>query len=317
MNSNSQTEHFVTLFDSNFLPMGMALHNSLMSHGEPFHLWILCMDELVEKQLERISLPHVTLMPLRAVETKELCEVKPGRTRGEYCWTITPFTFQAVFDRNRSVERVTYLDADLFFFSSPRILLRELDESGKDVLITEHAYGPEHNYLAALSGRFCVQFLTFRSTDAAKKVMRWWQERCLEWCFDRWEGGKFGDQKYLDLWPELFAEEVQVVRQTEKTLAPWNEILIEKIQGRKLEPVFYHFHGFRIVGPHMLRLYVDYLIGRRGLALYKAYVNAIVAACRRMKMSGVAIPVLPEMQSWPYKCKLLVQRRLRYKFFFT
>ena len=64
MNSNRPTEHFVTLFDSKFLPMGMALHDSLMAHAQPFHLWILCMDEMVEKQLKLISLPDV-IIPLK------------------------------------------------------------------------------------------------------------------------------------------------------------------------------------------------------------------------------------------------------------
>jgi len=85
-------EHFVTLFDSKFLPLGMALHDSLMTHAQPFHLWILCMDEMVEKQLKQISLSHVTLIPLKEIETQELLAVKPGRTQGEYCWTLTPFT---------------------------------------------------------------------------------------------------------------------------------------------------------------------------------------------------------------------------------
>ena len=81
----NKVEHFCTLFDSNFLPMGMTLHQSLLTHAQPFHLWILCMDELVEQQLEMISLPHVTLIPLRDIETTELLAVKPGRSRGEYC----------------------------------------------------------------------------------------------------------------------------------------------------------------------------------------------------------------------------------------
>ena len=145
MSSNNPVEHFVTLFDSNFLPMGLALHDSLMTQGQPFHLWILCMDERVEEQLKRISLPHVTLMPLAEVETRDLLVVKPGRNRAEYCWTLTPFTFQMVFDRDQDIQRVTYLDADLYFFDSPRILLNELDASGKHVLITEHAYAPEYS----------------------------------------------------------------------------------------------------------------------------------------------------------------------------
>lgn len=155
MLTNSQTEHFCTLFDSNFLPMGMALHESLLAHAQPFHLWILCVDELVEKQLEMIDLPPMTLIPLKEIETSDILAVKPGRSKREYCWTLTPFIFQAVFDRNPNLKRVTYLDADIFFFDDPQILLRELDESGKHVLITEHAYAPEYDQ-SLISGRCAV-----------------------------------------------------------------------------------------------------------------------------------------------------------------
>lgn len=291
MNSNNRIEHFVTVFDSNFLPMGMTLHGSLVAHGQPFRLWIICMDELVEKQLERISLPHVSLLPLREIETRELLAVKPGRSRREYCWTLTSFTFQAVFNRDDSVERVTYLDADLFFFADPHILLGELDGAGKHVLITEHAYAPEHSHFLPLSGRFCVQFLTFRRTPEAEKVMRWWQEKCLEWCFDLYEGDRFGDQKYLDAWPELFADEVHIVQQTEKTLAPWNVTHIEKTVRGRLAPVFYHFQGLRITSSHEVQLYNEnYTIETEGLRLYDEYLAGLCTCINTLKEFGIAIP---------------------------
>lgn len=295
----NNTEHFVTLFDSNFLPMGMALHDSLMTHGQPFHLWILCMDELVEEQLKRISLPNVTLLPLREVETPELLAVKAGRTRGEYCWTMTPFTFQAVFNRDSSVKRVTYLDSDVFFFDNPHILLRELETSGKHVLITEHAYDPEYIRYLTLSGRFCVQFLTFRRTQEAEKVMHWWQDRCLEWCFARFEEGKFGDQKYLDAWPELFANEVHIVQQTEKTLAPWNVKFFSKLLHGRLDPVFYHFHELRIVSPKRVRLFVMYEISKEGLLLYDVYLAALRNAFMTLYKFGIAIPYIAKVAGPP------------------
>lgn len=311
MNSNRPVEHFVTLFDTNFLPMGMALHHSLMTHGQPFHLWILCMDEFVEEQLERISLPNVTLMPLTTIETRALLDAKAGRTRGEYCWTLTPFTFQAVFDRDARVDRVTYLDSDIFFFSSPQILLREFETSGKHVLITEHAYGPEYNKWLELSGRFCVQFLTFRRTESAKKVMHWWQERCIEWCFARHEGDKFGDQKYLDRWPELFTQEVHIVQQMEKTLAPWNVKYFERILDQKLNPVFYHFHGLRIIGPNKILLYSDYKVGHEGLLLYQAYLAVFRKNIRVLKKSGIAIGYKKEHGSLKGKLWRIIMRLRR------
>jgi hypothetical protein len=285
-----------------------------MSHGQPFHLWIICMDELVEEQLRLISLPQVTLIPLREAETGELLKVKSGRSKREYCWTLTPFTFQAVFDLDNRIERVTYLDADLFFFANPRILLSELDTAGKHVLITEHAYAPEYESFLPLSGRFCVQFLTFRRTAEAAKVMRWWQEKCLEWCFDRHEGDRFGDQKYLDAWPQLFAEGVHIVRQTEKTLAPWNVTHVEKTQRRKLAPVFYHLQGLRIVSPNTVLLCnYYYKISKDGLRLYDTYFATFLESISTLKKLGIAIPCTNEGVSFKRKVLTTILRdpRLR------
>lgn len=292
MTSNKATEHFVTLFDSNFLPMGMCLHASLMEHAQPFHLWILCMDELVETQLKQLALKHVTLMPLHAVETETLLGVKKSRTRGEYCWTLTPFTPQFVFDRDQSIERVTYLDADIFFFDSPHILLKEFEESGKHVLITEHAYSSEYDH-AITNGRFCVQFMTFRRTQAGAQVMRWWQERCIEWCFARIEEGKFGDQKYLDDWPERFPDAVHVLKQIEKTLAPWNLRRFAQVSTNPPRFVFYHFHSLRIVDPNSVLLYSNYRLGEAGIRIYERYLACLRQCTGTMRARGMQIPSIP------------------------
>jgi hypothetical protein len=289
--SSPKIEHFCTLFDKNYLPLGMALHQSLLTHAQPFHLWILCMDEQVEQQLNRLNLPYVMLIPLREIETPELLAVKVERSRGEYCWTLTPFTFQAVFNRDTSIQQVTYLDADLFLFDNPRILIEELPDD-KHVLITDHAYAPEYDK-SKESGRFCVQFLTFKRTPPAYKVMHWWQERCLEWCFNRVEDHKFGDQKYLDCWPELFENEVYIVRQTDKTLAPWNISFFEKKSNINLNPVFYHFHGLRIISPRYIQLYLKYRIGRQGLKLYEIYIDVVRKSIHEIHALDIPVPYLP------------------------
>lgn len=303
MPSNSpatDVEHFVTLFDNNFLPVGLCLYASLLEHGQPFHLWILCMDELVEQNLHRLALPHVSLIPLREVEDARLLAVKPTRSRGEYCWTLTPFTPQFVFDRDPQVRRITYLDADMFFFSPPRLLLEEFEQSGKHVLITEHAYDPRYERFgrARRGGRFCVQFITFRRSPEAGRVMRWWQERCLEWCYARVEAGKFGDQKYLDQWPELFGAEVHILSQKEKTLAPWNVAYYEKLGHGKVAPVFYHFHGLRILSPVELLLYSGYRVGNAGHALYAVFISTLDRVIAELKRAGIAVPCLPRRKDW-------------------
>ncbi len=83
-------EHFVTLFDSLFLPQGLALHMSMERHAGNYTLWILCIDDAVNDVLTKIKLPNVQLLKLSLLETEELKQVKQGRSSGEYCWTTIP-----------------------------------------------------------------------------------------------------------------------------------------------------------------------------------------------------------------------------------
>lgn len=232
-------EHFVTIFDKLFLPQGIALHLSMERHIADYTLWILCMDDTTYDILTKFNLPNVRLLQLKELETTKLLSVKPHRSKGEYCWTLTPFAPRFVFEAQPEIKRVTYIDADLWFMRSPTPLFRELEHSGKHVLITDHAYAPEHDQ-SILNGRYCVQFLTFTRTSG-EKVRKWWETRCIEWCYARYEDGKFGDQKYLDEWPEQFRKYVHVLIDKELTLAPWNVTRFPYSNA-----VFYHFHQVRI-----------------------------------------------------------------------
>ena len=233
-------EHYVTLFDSLFLPQGLALQSSLERHAVPYSLWILCMDGAAYEVLSQLRLRNVRLVRLAEVETAELLRVKGERSTGEYCWTVTPFTPRFVFGADATVHRVTYLDADLWFRAAPAPIFREFEHSGKQVLITDHAYAPEHDQTAT-HGRYCVQFITF-TRNGGEPVRQWWQERCVEWCFARPENGKFGDQKYLDDWPERFSNQVHVLRHAEWTRAPWNVT-----ESPYEQALFFHFHGLRLL----------------------------------------------------------------------
>jgi hypothetical protein len=285
------TEHFCTLFDSNFLPMGLAQYASLEKHHGNFHLWVVCMDDRVESQLKALGLPRLSTITLEEMETPALREAKANRTRREYCWTLTSSTFRAVFARDPSLERVTYLDADVFFFADPSRLLSEFTETGKHVLYTDHAFAPEYEQGAA-SGKYCVQFLTARNTPEARKVIEWWCERCLEWCYDRPEPGRFGDQKYLEQWESLFPEETHVLRQTEQTLAPWNVEHSFRTRGF-YRPVLYHFHSLRIVSPKKVRLFLSYPLSKTVDPVYEEYVSELRQAVGVMHAHGYPTPYLP------------------------
>ncbi len=233
-------EHYVTLFDSLFLPQGLALHTSLERHAGFYTLWVLCMDDVTHDVLSNIDLPNVLLLRLSELETVEMTRVKPGRTTAEFCWTVTPFAPRFVFEADAEVERVTYVDADIWFRKSPAAIFREFELSEKHVLITDHCYAPEYD-LSAEKGQYCVQFMTF-TRHGGEKVRKWWEQKCIEWCFGHCEDGKFGDQKYLDDWPERFYDVVHVLAQKEWMLAPWNATRFPYGNA-----IIFHFHGLRLI----------------------------------------------------------------------
>ena len=284
-------EHYVTIFDSRFVLCGMALHESLLAHCQPFTLWVVALDAAVGEQLSRLKLPSVQIIQLEEVENEALRSIKSGRTAGEYCWTLTPFLPRAVMKRAADATRVTYLDADLYFFAPPKAIFDELEVSGKKVLITEHGYAPNYDR-TLLSGRFCVQFIVFSADARSAAVLAWWQKKCLEWCFARHEDGKFGDQKYLDVWPEIFGDCVHVLKQWGCTLAPWNVDARIDLDGRGM--VFYHFQGFRILSPTRVKLYHGYRVSSRSRWVYRQYAQSIETAARTLVEAGYVVPVMPE-----------------------
>lgn len=277
-------EHYVTLFDSLFLPQGLALHMSMERHVGTYTLWILCMDDEVQEALAKLELPNVRLLQLSKLETPELLAIKSTRSKGEYCWTLTPFTPRFVFEADSGVSRVTYLDADMWFRKNPAPIFNEFDASGKHVLITDHAYAPEHDQ-SATSGQYCVQFMTF-TRNGGEVVRKWWEERCVEWCYSRIEDGKFGDQKYLDDWPTRFANSVHILIDKELTLAPWNATRFPYGNA-----VSWHFHSLRILSNSKNSILVatgTYLLPKCTREnVYQPYLNDLRGAIDRAASLGI------------------------------
>lgn len=284
---NKSMEHFVTLFNSLFLPQGLALHASMERHIQNYVLWILCVDDETYGVLDKLHLSNVRLLQLSRLEDGALLRLKAERTIGEYCWTLTPFSPKFVFEADPCPNRVTYVDADLWFRKEPGPIFRELDASGKAVLITDHGYAPEYDR-SATSGQYCVQFMTF-DRRGGESVRQWWQERCIEWCYARVEDGKFGDQKYLDDWPTRFCDDVHVLQNKEFALAPWSATRFPHGQA-----IFYHFHGLRIVSDGLIDIgnyaLPDVLVKN----VYQPYFRDLRAAVELV--SGIGFSCRPQGQ---------------------
>jgi hypothetical protein len=192
--------NYCTLFDSNYLTRGLAMYESLKLQTTAFHLYIFAFDDSAYKLLTKLNLEFVTVISLEQFEDEKLLAIKNTRGAGEYCWTCTPSTIKYCIEKFK-LDECTYLDADLYFFGDPAILIEEMGD--KSILLTEHRYTPAYDQ-SNTSGIYCVQFMTFKNTSDGMKALNWWRNACIDWCFARFEDGKFGDQKYLDDWTDRF-----------------------------------------------------------------------------------------------------------------
>ncbi len=239
----------MTLFDHRYLPRGVAMYQSLSAHCDDFLLWVVALSPECEHQLCACALPNVKVVPLNEIERAipELVVAKGNRSLVEYYYTLSSAACEYVIQRVADNDLVTYLDADLFFFASPEPVFQRIGNSS--VGITPHRFSPGLERYEKV-GKYNVGWVTFRRDAAGTACLKWWVARCLEWCYERQEAGKYADQGYLDSFPKLF-DNVCVVDAPGINLAPWNlgQHRVEMKHGSVVvdgEPlVFFHFAEVR------------------------------------------------------------------------
>jgi hypothetical protein len=109
-----------------------------------------------------------------------------------------------------------------------------------------------------------LALMSFRNDRNGRNCLEWYKEKCIEWCYDFYEEGKFADQKYLDYFSEYFGGVIEL-KNKGLNLAPWNidnyHITIKNNQIMVDDEIliFYHFHGLRKIWFRIWDLsFVDY-----------------------------------------------------------
>lgn len=234
--------NFCTYFDSYYFHKGVATYLSLERVCDDFTLYVMAFDKESYNKLKEIGFKHMVVALLDDIETSELRAVKPTRSKAEYCWTCGPSCIYH-FLKSNNLDHIAYIDSDLIFFNTPQIILDEIGSAS--VGITEHFFPSNSNSDA---GKYCVQYVYFKNDEEGVKCLEWWRDRCIEWCYSRREGNKYGDQGYLESFPILF-KNVHVVENRGVGIAPWNMMTYTYdsdnviFNQKKYPMVFFHMNG--------------------------------------------------------------------------
>jgi hypothetical protein len=240
--------HFCTTSDSNYLLKGLSLYQSIKdTHGEIFELFWLCIDDDCFNTLTRINLQGVRPISLSVLEAmdpalnqaKKNPPTKYGSQRDNYIWSLTPYFINHILEGYiKSDEYLMYCDSDICFYHDPEIINNAV--LPKSIGIHTHRFGPKRTKLDV--GWYNVGVTVFRKDVAGRLASRQWRQ----WSLDGENGdyyeeyGTCGDQKFLELFPQLFTQDVCVfdddVRISHR--APWccDE------DGKPV--IFYHFSHF-------------------------------------------------------------------------
>ena len=242
---------FITLFDSNYLPVGFSMIESLLTFYPRAKIHVICLDTKVHDECLK-SFPGVKPIMISEVEGyyPDLLKAKSNRSRIEYFYTLSSVSINYLMDSGIDSDYVTYLDSDLFFYSSPLVIFDELVDNTASVGIISHKFN-----LATRGnlkyGKYNVGWVTFKIDDDGVACAKHWMAQCIDWCYQKIEHDRYADQKYLNFWPTHF-KGVHEIKNIGANVAVWNmkQFAISVDKANRVtylgEPlIFYHFAGLR------------------------------------------------------------------------
>lgn len=278
-----------TYFDKNYLSKFLACKHSINKYEKNVNFYCLCLDNFSLDYLSNKNYSDLTIISLNEIESyfPELKIAKKNRELIEFYFTLSPFLPLYILEKHK-VDIINYVDSDLFFFDSPKKLIRLLGDHS--IMIAEH--GIKDNRF----GKYNVGWLSFRNDRNGLKCLKDWGEDCLNWCHDYVDQDKYADQKYLDKWPMNYNN--LVVLPSKYSVGPWNlntkniTIKNNKIHLMNDELIFYHFHGLKIYKNFYstgLSIYNKKLSKKYTSFLYFEYVKKLSELNKIIKITKVNI----------------------------
>jgi hypothetical protein len=327
---------YTTYFDTQFLIRGAACLRSLLAQSRvASDIRVLALDDFCAAKLPEIIGPlplgtSLTVETLAVFEARhpELASARANRPRVEYLFTLTPFLCADALAATAPGEWCVYLDADTYFFAAPELALEGLKDA--QIAITEHRFPQEKAALATLYGKFNVGWLAFRAGSEADACVASWAADCLQSCSLTPAAGCFGDQKYLDSWPEQFSG-VAIVDHPGLNTAPWNAARHHfsrpnaMLLADERPLILFHFHRLTMLAPGLYETdYLDYgtLSPTLRSLVYPDYISALD---KLWKQHGESLPPSPArempagnpLRRWAKKCRAALRLFSRHRVLFV
>ena len=238
---------------------GVALYRSLEYNSKRFKMFILCVDDESYKLCKELNLANAILIRDIDLNDERIIVAKKERRLNEYCWTLKPFFLEYVLNNYSTIENVVYLDADICFFNDPSPIFEA--NKGYSIQLSDHDFQESNSSVEQICGIYNSGFIVFKNCKTGLYALKWWKEKCIDWCRDGVDEGRFGDQKYLEIMPIIF-DEVFSINTQGVNVAPWNESKYQfsnkngKVYINDFKLICYHYCGLRLLNKNFYSLVI-------------------------------------------------------------
>lgn len=274
-----------TICDKNYLVRALALYNSIIKNIPDSIFWFLCADEDSKHILQSFNLPNTVIINFDDLNDPELLEAKNNRSFAEFIFTSKPALINHILNKISDGDVLIYDDADLFYFSSPEKILNIMKNDKYSIGIVPHKFPKDKEYMNERVGRYNAGLLYLIADQNSRLCVSEWRKQCIDWCYLKYEKDRFGDQLYMNKWPEKY-QGVYEIKDKGVNLGSWSiyDFKITKKDGRFFvdnDPLIcYHFHRIkfylesRIVEPLPIYVY--------NKELYKDYAKGLELSLQKM-----------------------------------
>lgn len=290
------TEHkpaYFTVSDRGFLPRTLSMCSSLRSFDSSSPVYYFSTEPLLPGEYAAFESINVIVLSIDTfLESKIIDDLYKTRSHLEFMWTLPSQLLVKMWRIESSCSDFVYLDADIYFFSDPNSIWQEVPMNS--VSIIRHNFSERLEKTFQSSGEFNVSWVSVPNSGVGMTVASKWSLDCLEMCPEKpmMHNGKliYGDQKYLDYWPEDYGTNLHVIRHEGAGVAPWN---YEKYTFSKELPllidgipiIFFHFSSHQFGFFLAKKMGVEYSRVRQIPKLvYSIYEKALLENSKKLDM---------------------------------
>ena len=248
---------------------------------------VLAFDETCERVLSDVfgSSIRVTGIDAFHSERPHLRALRESRSTWAYYATHKPAFVRFVLESSPPSASLTFVDADMNFFTDPSPAYEELGAAA--IALSPHRF-PASAEKLAVYGAYNAGWIYWRAGAAANQCLADWENECVAWCeSDVQPDGRFMNQGYLNGWPQRYRD-VHILTHPGVNLAPWN---IDRhqlkwtagnmsVDGGPL--ICYHFSG--LVRDEIGTWHSIYALPRQfdiaRKAIYEPYLDAVESESR-------------------------------------